>query len=366
MRLSTTLFAYIGRHFLVAFLVLLFAFLALIFIFDMVELMRRAASKPEVSMDIILRMTVLKLPHMGQETFPFAALFGGMAAFWRLTRTHELVVARAAGLSAWQFMLPLLVIACLLAAFQVAAVNPLASATLAQYQRLDDTYLQSERSALSLSGSSLWLRQASDGGNSVVHASTVLQTGEDIELRGVMVLTFQGAGEFVRRIDAEGARLEDGMWYLWNVRIHVPEEPTAIRDDLRLDTDLTLAKIQDSFAPPETMSFWALPAFIRTLEAAGFAAQRHRMHWHSLLSAPLLMCAMILIAATFTLRQAPLGGTTFVICGGVLAGFLLYFFSDFVYALGLSSTIPVVLAAWTPPGVAILLGMSMLFHLEDG
>ncbi|MCW8971457.1 MAG: LptF/LptG family permease, partial [Rhodospirillales bacterium] len=130
--------------------------------------------------------------------------------------------------------------------------------------------------------------------------------------------------------------------------------------------DLTINRIQDSFSPPETMSFWDLPAFIDTLENAGFSAIRHRLHLHSLLATPLLLCAMVLIAATFTLRQSRKGGTVYVVSGGVLTGFLLYFFSDVVFALGLSDSIPVVLAAWTPSGVSMLLGLAMLLHLEDG
>ena len=114
------------------------------------------------------------------------------------------------------------------------------------------------------------------------------------------------------------------------------------------------------------MSFWDLPGFIQTLEKAGFSAVRHRLYWHSLLAAPLLMCAMVLIAASFTLRHSGLGGTTFVIAGGVITGFVLYFFTDIVFALGLSDSIPAVLAAWTPSGVATLLGLATLLHLEDG
>ena len=49
-----------------------------------------------------------------------------------------------------------------------------------------------------------------------------------------------------------------------------------------------------------------------------------------------------------------------------MTGFVLYFFSDVVLALGLSDSIPVVLAAWTPSGVTLLLGLAMLLHLEDG
>ena len=76
--------------------------------------------------------------------------------------------------------------------------------------------------------------------------------------------------------------------------------------------------------------------------------------------------AMVLIAATFTLRHARQGGGSYVIGGGVLTGFVLYFFSDIVFALGLSDSIPATLAAWTPAGVATLLGLATLLHLEDG
>jgi lipopolysaccharide export system permease protein len=60
------------------------------------------------------------------------------------------------------------------------------------------------------------------------------------------------------------------------------------------------------------------------------------------------------------------GGTTLMITAGVASGFVLYLLSDVVFALGLSSTIPVTLAAWTPAGVSWLLGASLLLHLEDG
>ena len=50
----------------------------------------------------------------------------------------------------------------------------------------------------------------------------------------------------------------------------------------------------------------------------------------------------------------------------ILCGFILYFVTDVVYALGLSASLPVQLAAWAPAGVAALLGLSVLFHLEDG
>lgn len=367
MRLSPTLSVYMGRVFITSFGGVFVMFLMLIFLFDVVELLRRTASRPNVDFGEVVELALLKLPHMGQEMIPFAVLFGAMVAFWLLSRHHELVVARAAGVSAWQFLLPVIALAIMIGIFQVAALNPLASTMLSRYERLETLLFKGRKSLLALSSSGLWLRQSNDVGQSVLNASHVLQRGRDVELTGVTIFVYQGIDEFLERISADSARLEDGFWHLRNAWLFRLETPAQFAADHWLATDLTLSKIQDSFAPPETMSFWDLPAFIATLQKAGFSAVRHRLHFHRLLAAPLLMSAMILIAATFALRTGwRLGRATFVITGGVLAGFLLHIFSGLVFALGLSDRIPVTLAAWTPSGVASLLGLAMLLHLEDG
>jgi len=366
MRMSTTLSIYVGRHFIVAVLSLLTLFLMLVFMFDAIELLRRAASKPDVTLEIVMQMTLLKLPHMSQKVLPFSVLFGGMLCFWRLTRTRELVVTRGAGVSAWQFLLPPMFLAIALGFFQISVINPLASTTLARFEQLEAIHLRGNQSLLALSGSGLWLRQANPDGQSVLYAKGYVQSGQDVELHDFTVFTYVGKDTFRNRINGRTAKLEDGFWYFRDAWVYEAEKAPIHEKEYWLATDLTLDKIQDSFAPPETMSFWDLPGFIKTLEKAGFSAIRHRLHWHSLLAAPLLMCAMVLIGATFTLRHSRRGATTHVVAGGVFTGFALYFFSDVVLALGISESVPITLAAWSPSGVAMLLGLTTLLHLEDG
>ncbi|MDH5748765.1 MAG: LPS export ABC transporter permease LptG [Rhodospirillales bacterium] len=366
MRLSLTMSSYIGRNFFFNVLTIFIVFMLLILLFDSIELTRRASSVSTITLPMVLELSILKLPHMGQKIFPFAVLFGGMATFWRLARHHELVITRAAGISAWQFLLPALLIAFLIGVFIITLYNPLASATLMRYERLESSLFKGKTSLLALTESGLWLRQVNKDNQSVIHSRNVFQQKENVELKNVIVFVFEGKDKFRERIEARLARLKEGYWLMSDVWLLSPEHPPRFTKEYRLETDLTLGKIQDSFAPPETLSFWDLPEFIETLEKAGFSALRHRLHLHSLWAAPLLMCAMVLIAATFTLRQSRRGGTTYIIAGGVLTGFVLYFFSDVVFALGLSDSLPVTLAAWTPAGVATLLGLAMLLHLEDG
>jgi lipopolysaccharide export system permease protein len=362
--LSTTLSIYIARRFLASFAIVLLGLCTIIFLIDIIELMRRTSARGDVSILLLVQMALLKLPYMAQKIIPFATLFGGMHTFWRLTRFQELVVARSAGISAWQFLMPAVGSMVAIGILNVAVFNPLASAMLSRYERLEDKLVIGQTNLLAMSRTGLWLRQADDVGQAVIHAASVTQP--DLVLRGVVIFMYEGSDKFINRIDAAEARLGNGEWLLKEVLLTAPGRPPQSLPSYEVKTDWTIEKIQDSFAAPETMSFWDLPGFIRLLDNAGFSANRHKLYWHSLLSVPAMLAAMVLIAASFSMRSSRRGGTMALVGGGVMFGFLLFFLSDVVLALGLSASIPAALAAWTPAGFSLLLGLAALLHLEDG
>src|SRR5258708_38796285 len=135
--------------------------------------------------------------------------------------------------------------------------------------------------------------------------------------------------------------------------------------EYELPTEMTRERILDGFGSPETISFWDLPAFIRALEAAGFSATRHRLYLHRSIAGPLLLFAMVLIAATFSLRPPRRGGAIRLMIGGIASGFLPFFLSNLVAALGQAGSIPVSLAAWAPAVGGALLGTPMLLPFEE-
>ncbi len=365
MRLSLTLSAYFGRQFVLWVIGTFAAIMAIVFLLDLIELMRRGAGKDGAYFGVLLQMALLKLPNMGQQILPFSVLFGSMLAFTRLTRTNELVVARAAGVSVWQFLMPALAVALMLGALKVGVLNPISSVMTARFNALEDSILRSRGdSFMTVGQGGLWIRERTEEGQHVLHARAARQN--DAELAQVLVIRFGHQDEFLERLDARSAHLEPGYWELRDVVVTSTTGKPDARDAIRIPTHLTIQNIQDSFASPETMSFWELPGFIRILENAGFSAVKHRLYWHALLASPLLLTAMVLIAATFSLRLTRRGGTLLWASSGLFTGFLLYFMSDIVFAMGLSARIPEVLAAWAPASVTMLLGLTSLLHLEDG
>ncbi len=365
--MSTIFSIYVCRNFLICFGWVFITLIGLIFIVDLLELLRRISTNEGVGIGLIFRMSLMKLPYVGQQVFPFAVLFGSMISFRRMTLSSELIVARASGLSAWQFLFPVLCTAMVLGFFKISLLSPLGSAMLSEFERLNATKIKGLSSTLKISDSGLWLRQAYKKNQSVIHSTKLRLSGNIIKLEDVTVFVYEGKNKYSQRISAQKADLEDGFWYLQNAWIHKRNSDLPqFQKEMWLPTDITLEKVHDSFAQPETLSFWDLPDFIEDLDKAGFSALRHRLYWHSLLATPLLLIAMVLIAATFTIKQSIRTNSGYLVIGGVLTGFILYFISDLITALGFRQSIPIVLAAWAPSGICFLLGLAMVFHLEDG
>ncbi len=363
MRASLTLSTYIGRQFMIGIGIALFALAMLILLFDAVELTRRAAGRPDVGLTVVVKMALAHLPYLTQRVIPYAILVGVMLALARLTRTHELVVVRAAGVSVWQFLFPGLALAFAIGLFVTTIFNPIASALLAQFEQLDAKYLRGQVTNLAVSSSGLWLRQSNPTGESVIHASRISQPG--LVLHDVIILNFANRDEFVGRIDADQAALQNGRWMLTNALVTGPERLGERRETLYFETNLTINQIQDSFASPETMSFWQLPAFIALLERAGFSSLKHRVHLYTVLAEPALHVGMVLIAAAFSLRMTRRGGVGLLMALGIGLGFLIYVFSDVVLALGLSANLPALLAGVAPAALTIVTGAALLLYLED-
>ena len=358
---------YLGRHFIVSFVSLLAVIVGLVLLFDIVELMRRSVGAAAMDFGTVFGMAVLKLPHTAQATLPFVSMLAMMFVLFRLTRSHELVVIRSVGVSVWQFLAPPLLITAIFGLLNLAIVDPLAASMYEAYLRLDSHLIRGETATLDVGENGLWLRESAGGISTVVYASSIHQDNEGLHLKGVSIFQTDSKERLSRRLEAAGGNLTDGAFHLVSVWDIVPGMPAIFSDTSILETSITLSAVQDSFAAPETLSFWQLPGFIRFSEQSGFSALPHKLYWYSLLASPWLLCSMVLLAAAFNLTaNVRLAGWTQRGIAGLGVGFLLYFFSRFLYALALSATLPLILAAWAPALVASLLGLAYLFHREDG
>jgi lipopolysaccharide export system permease protein len=365
---GVTLARYIARRFLVMFGIVLSIFVALMLLVDVVEQARRVVGT-SFGFRQAAELAALNVPGGVYRILPLIVILSSIALFLALSRSSELVVIRAAGRSALRLLMVPVSVAVVLGVLAVTVFNPLVAATSKRYEERSAGFFRSEESVLSVSPEGLWLRQGGTEGQTVIRAARTSLDG--MQMYDTSFVTFAADGQPLERVEADKAELIPGAWRLtgvkrWALTDANPERSARTDDVVVLPTDLTRESIRDSFGAPSNVAIWDLPAFIASLDRAGFSARQHRVWLQMELAQPLLLAGMVLMAAGFTLRHARFGNTGLMVLAAVLAGFGIFFLRNFAQVLGDNGQIPVLLAAWSPPVATILLSLGLLLHFEDG
>ena len=339
---------------------------ALVMLIDFVEISRGLGSDTDLSAARIVGLVMLKSPAVIVQLLPFVFLFGTLGAFVGLNRRSELVAMRAAGVSAWRFVLPAAAFALFAGVVTVTAIGPLAASGDGLFQRERARISGSVRGADQQEA--VWLREGDGPRQMVIRAGR--QDRANARLLDVTFFIYatdpEGRREFTERIDAPAASLSAGRWRLFDA-VGAQTGQRAVRY-ATLDLPSTLADEEafERFARPQSTPFWSLPGQIQRIEAAGFSSTAYRLRLQTLLSTPLAFAAMTILAAAFSLRLMRLGDLARMAVAAVVLGFAFFFLNQFSAAMGSAEVVPPFVAAWLPAILTALAAFTLLFYTEDG
>lgn len=364
---------YIAMRFFRSFLLIAGVFLLILLLIDMVEIIRRFASH-DIGLTGAAILAGLHITGSFYSILPLVTVLGGIALFLGMARSSEMVAIRASGRSALRVVAAPALAAALIGVLVVGLMNPLVALTGKLYDASVAQIENDGQQVVTLSDNALWLRQAlvEEGrevgqvvirvGRASPDASTLYQTS---------FLIFDPDSGPIRRIEAEKAVLTPGAWRLSGVKDYAldqpnPEASAQQHDVLELPSDLTASRIREGFGQPNAVPIWQLPAFIAGMERAGFSASRHRVWLQMELARPLLMAAMVLIAAGFTMQHARGRNSGIAVLSAFIAGIGLFFLRNVAQVMGDNGQIVPIMAGWAPPVIGMLLALGLILVREDG
>jgi lipopolysaccharide export system permease protein len=361
---TRTLGRYIGTRFLGAIVSVFLLLSVLIFLIDFVELLRQSGKYGEVPLTTLALIALLRLPAYAEFLIAFAVLVGSIGALLQLSRKSELTVMRAGGMSVWQFLRPGIFVAFAIGLLTATLFNPMAAAGRTAAEDVYADAFGKETNLLRSKSGASWLRQNGADGQSVINAA--FATNRGLTLTGVSVFIFDAEGHFVERVDGKRADLHDGYWEVkdaWVARIG--REPEKF-DIYLVSTYLTPDRVADALGTVFSVSFWELPALIEVAEKAKLSADRLRIQYEALMSRPLLCAAMVLLAATVSLRSFRGGGIQTMVITGLVGGFGFFLLSEVSRQVGVAGLTPPWAAIWLPVVLVMIVSATVLLHQEDG
>jgi len=282
------LYKYLARDFASWLIGSFLLLLALIYLLELSELLRRSQGIEEATYSVLIEMAFLKLPHITEELLPFVLFFSAILCLWRLNRYHELIVMRSAGISVWQFLMPIAMVSFLVGTADLCIVNPISSLMKQRYDHLESKYLRKKMYSLNLSESGIWIRQVEETN------STIFRIGKvDMDKAAFHDLTlyrYDKENHFVERIDAQVAWLIEDNLHLEKAWIQKAGDLPERQENLVIPSKLTLNKLNETNISPDSMSFWELSHFIYLLEKSGLLRDEYKLYWHALIARVFLAC----------------------------------------------------------------------------
>ncbi len=349
---------------------------ALILLVDYVQISQSLAARTDINGFGIMALVLEKAPSTILILLPFAFLGGSILAFVTLNRRSELIAMRAAGVSAWRFVLPAAIMAFAIGVVTISALNPIASWLSDEYDKTIATSPVDTGGGTSgktpvappQNGPAIYLRQGDGRQQVIIRAQSMGTPVGHLFNTTFWVYTIDKSEVpvFLNRIDAREAVLQPGKWLLKGARLYTIDNTAQTDETLEIPSNLDLKTAFRKYASTSSVPFWQLPGLIHQNDISGFSSTAYRLKMHQLLSTPLMFAGMSVLGAVFCLRLMRLGGMTQLVISGVVLGFAVFFINQLFSSMGKAEIVPVALAGWTPAILAILTGMSLLVYTEDG
>ena len=305
--------------------------------------------------DLLAAATYMALTIPGRlyELFPVAVAIGGVAGLGTLAANSEIVVMRAAGLSALRIMGMVMQGGILLMAAIVLVGEGVAPKSQQTAERLRASAIAGQGNIRGTEG--LWVRD----GQRFINIGEVLP---GYVLRDVRVYEFDGR-RLTRALHAERAHFADGAWEVRGIestQLVGGELETGRTERMQWQRLVRPELFQLLAVSPESLPIWRLERYVDYLERNRLEAARFELaFWHKI-ATPISTLVMLLLALPIvfgSLRSAGAGQRIFL---GSLIGVGYYLLAELFSHIGIVYGLVAPVAALGPAVLFTIVGFAAL------
>ncbi len=358
---SKTVAAYTARMFLLRTLAFAIGLVAILQTLDLLTESNKILAIEGNGNAELLYYVQLRLPQLISQFLPFSVLLAALVAMATLSQNSEVVIFKAAGLSAHQILLPMMAAALGIAVLHFTfneLVLVRSNAELNAWQRAE--YAQG---AVIDSGplSNIWVRE----GTEIIHANSVSGKGATTRLTDVRI-DVRDSSRLKQIISAKSARPDGDAWRLTEVKIFdVATGSTETLPTLVTAKGVATDRFTMRAPKPDQTDIVTLTRSIGALEDVGRNTDSLRVALYHKFSLPLSATLMPLLGAVTAFGLARSGRLFARAVIGMALGFAYFVADNFMVAMGEFGAAPPWLAAWAPFLLFFLVGEAVLFRTEE-
>jgi len=349
---------YLCKEFLKILLIMTFIFFTLTYVLNLFEEINFFKDY-KVGIDIPLLMSMLFVPNLVFNMFPFIILLSGIWFFLKIKKTDEIIALKAAGISNLSVLSVPSFLSIVIGIFFITSLSPITSTLVKKYESIKNTYEKEQESLASVTVNGIWIKEK----NFIIQSSSL----DKKYLKNVTIYEFDNNFNFLKRIEADEANIETKTWKLINpIIINESGKKSYYEDKIFLyDSYYDVNKINSLYSNLDTISFWDIKKEIKILEERGYSTNDMRAKMQRSLAFPFFLLGMILLSGVFTLSSNFRESNWTYVFLSIITSVLVFYLNDFSAALGKTDKLPVELSVWMPILIIFIFSTVGIIHANQ-
>ena len=348
---------YIINEYIKSLFVVIAVMLSIILLINLLDEFNFFKSKKDLKFIFFLIFTVLKIPNVLINLFPFIVLFAGIVFYLKIYNHNEVISLRVMGYSNIQIILIPALTSFVIGYVIVFLIVPFSSSMLRYYEDLRSEYNET-KNLVFVNETGIWILDKNEKEKNIIRIEKINKDFSVVSQ--ITIYNYDASNNFIRRIDATEGIINDKNWLLNKVNIisiNKKNNKDNYLNNYNYTSNINISELKNVYKNTETTSLLDINKEMLILEDKGYSTIDLRIRYQKLISFPIYLLAMSILSGLMIINLGKTSNYLKYGSYGVIISIIIYFLNDLSITIAKSGIISVDFSVWIPIFLIILINL---------
>jgi lipopolysaccharide export system permease protein len=348
---------YIINEYIKSLFVVIAVMLSIILLINLLDEFNFFKSKKDLKFIFFIIFTILKIPNVLINLFPFIVLFGGIVFYLKIYNHNEVISLRVMGYSNIQIILIPALTSFVIGYIIVFLIVPFSSSMLRYYEDLRSEYNET-KNLVFVNETGIWILDKNEKEKNIIRIEKI---SKDFSTTSqITIYNYDSSNNFIKRIDATEGFIKDKNWQLNKVHIissNKKNNKENFLNNYNYTSNININELKNVYKNTDTTSLLDINKEMSILEDKGYSTIDLRIRYQKLISFPIYLLAMSILSGLMIINLGKTSNYLKYGSYGVIISIIIYFLNDLSITIAKSGIISVDFSVWIPIFLIILINL---------
>jgi len=348
---------YIINEYIKSLFVVIAVMLSIILLINLLDEFNFFKSKKDLKFIFFIIFTILKIPNVLINLFPFIVLFGGIVFYLKIYNHNEVISLRVMGYSNIQIILIPALTSFIIGYIIVFLIVPFSSSMLRYYESLRSEYNET-KNLVFVNETGIWILDKNEKEKNIIRIEKISKDFSVVNQ--ITIYNYDTSNNFIKRIDATEGFIKDKNWQLNKVYIisaNKKNNKENYLNNYNYTSNVNISELKNVYKNTDTTSLLDINKEMMILEDKGYSTIDLRIRYQKLISFPIYLLAMSILSGLMIINLGKTSNYLKYGSYGVIISVIIYFLNDLSITIAKSGIISVDFSVWIPIFLIILINL---------